>query len=343
MDYGRIIKRAIEITLRHRVLWIFGIAVALFGGVSGKQGGGQGLQYAFSGQDWQRFFRQGPGVPARPFSPFGPVVPWETILPMVFGLLALLFVLGLAWIVVGILVRYTSLGALIGMVNEIEEREETSFRAGLRIGWGRLLHLFVMNLIIGIAVFILVLVLILILILGGLLAAVPAILLFRVGEGAGIVGILIGVAVGLVLILVLVLLGLALSAAATLVREYAFRASVLDQRGIFEALGAGLGLMRSRLRESLLIWLFLAVIRLALGIVAIPLVLIGIGIVLGPALAAYGLSESFGLAALSAVPGLLLLLLAGAFLGGLWATFYSAAWTLTFRELRAGQTSLEAA
>ena len=47
----------------------------------------------------------------------------------------------------GIIVRYTSLGALAGMVNDIEDREETSFRAGLSIGWARLLRLLGIDLV----------------------------------------------------------------------------------------------------------------------------------------------------------------------------------------------------
>ena len=61
MDYGRIIKRSLEITWRNKVLWIFGIAATLFGaGGGGGSGAGNNLfQYSFNKQD------MGPGVAHR--------------------------------------------------------------------------------------------------------------------------------------------------------------------------------------------------------------------------------------------------------------------------------------
>jgi hypothetical protein len=257
--------------------------------------------------------------------------------PIALAILGIIVVFGILWAIVSILVRYTSLGALIGMVNQVEEEKETGFQAGLRTGWRRLLPLFVINLIIGIVGMIFAVALIIILIIAGALAAVPAILLFNVSEGAGVLGVLVGVIIGIGLLLLLLLVALVFSAVTTIVRELAFRASVIENQGIFEALGAGITLLRTRLRETVLMWLLLAIIRFALGILAIPLVLLGIAVILVPALAGGILTESPVIALLGATPGVVLMLVVGAFLGGLVLVFYSATWTLTFRELQIGE------
>ncbi len=342
MEYGRIIKRAIDITFRQKVLWIFGIAAAIFGGMEGGRGGGQGLQYTFSPGTLPRFEIPRMPSPTPPFGPMVPRVPWESIVPIVLLILGIIAVFGILWAIVSIIVRYTSFGALIGMVNQVEEVEQTTFQSGLRTGWGRLLPLFVINLIIGIVGIIFAVALVILMIIGGLFAAIPAILLFSVSEGAGVAGILIGVIIGLGLILLLILLAVAFSAAVTIVRELAFRASVIENRGIFEALGAGLTLLRTRLRETVLMWLLLALIRLALNILAIPLVLLGMVIILIPALLGGMLTESPLIALLGATPGIFLVLLAGLFIGGLVLVFYSAVWTLTFRELQFGDMRYQA-
>jgi hypothetical protein len=283
-----------------------------------------------------------PQVPMPPFGPMMPRMPWETILPVFVGVLGAIALLGILWAIVGIIVRYTSFGALIGMVNQVEEVEQTTFQSGLRIGWGRLLHLFVIHLIIAIVGIIFAIALAIIFIIGGILAAMPAILLFNVSDGAGVVGILLGVAIGIGLLLFLILLALVFTIAATIVRELAFRASVLEGRGIFESIGAGITLLRTRLGETLLTWLLLAAIRLVLGIVAIPLALVGMAIILIPAFLAFGITESPLVALFGAAPGLILFILVAAFLGGLVLVFYSATWTLVFRELQFGDMRYQA-
>jgi hypothetical protein len=269
-------------------------------------------------------------------------MPWETIVPVFVGILGLIAVLGILWAIVSIIVRYTSFGALIGMVNQVEEVEQTTFQSGLRIGWGRLLHLFVIHLIIAIVGIIFAIALIIVFIIGAILAAMPAVLLFNVSDGAGVVGILLGIAIAIGLLLFLILLALIFTIAATIVRELAFRASVLEGRGIFEAIGAGIILLRTRLGETLLTWLLLAAIRLVLGIIAIPLALVGMAIIFIPAFLAFGLTESPLVAFFGAAPGLILFILVAAFLGGLVLVFYSATWTLVFRELQFGDMRYQA-
>lgn len=329
MEYGRIIKRALDVTWRYKALWIFGIAATLFGGgLKGSPGGGgQGLQYTLGGQDWERWRHN---MPYMPYGPWGGMPSWEGLLPIVLGILGVLFIVMLFLFVVGIVVRYTSLGALIGMVDEVEQEGETRFQSGLRIGWNRFLRLLAIDLLIAIALAVVIALLILVLILGGLLAATP--IAFLGMKNAA--GILIAVAVGLVLLLFLIVVAIALSAVVTLIREYAYRACVLEKKGVFEALGAGIALLRERVRDSLLLWLLLWAINAALGIIAIPLFVVGgLGLV-APAIAVYGVTHSVGAALLAAIPLLLVMASIAIFISGLYLIFRSAVWTLAFRELR---------
>ncbi len=331
MEFGRIIKRAWNILWQHKVLWIFGIAAALFSG--------QGMprvpnsRYGFNGGDIERW-RQ--GMPWMPGAPFGgrampQIEQWGPALAAIAGLL---FIVGLAFLVARVLIGYTSVGALIGLVNDVEQSEAANFRSGFRQGWKRFLRLFAMDLIIGLVATIIVIgVVIVILVLGGVLIALPVALLMNTMDGPNWLAVVWGVGIGLILLLLFIVAMVAIGAAVTLTREYSFRASVIDQRGVFDALGDGAALARSRPRESLLMWLLLAAINLAVGLVSLPFVLLGMGMIVGPAFLAARATESpAGL--LVAVPFVLLFAVVALFVGGLYYAFCSSVWTLTYRELK---------
>ncbi len=333
MDYGRIIKRSLEITWRNKVLWIFGIAATLFGAGGGGGGSGAGnnlFQYSFNKQDMEHW--QSPS-----FGPWGqfrpPDVNWETVGAIILGLVFLLLAVALVMAILGIIVRYTSFGAMIGMVAEVEETERTRFKSGLKTGWSRFLRLFAMDLLIGIGILIIIGVLILIGIVAGLLVTGVIAFLSESGRSPAL-GIILGVGLGMGALILFVLILVAVSAITTLVREYAFRDCVLNKKGVFESLGTGFRMLRQRMRESLLMWLLMVGINLALGIVLVPFTLLGVVAMVGPAFAIWGITESAPAAILSAIPFALVFILVSIVLGGVYLTFQSTVWTLTFRELR---------
>ena len=90
-------------------------------------------------------------------------------------------------------------------------------------------------------------------------------------------------------------------------------------------------------------WLLLLGINIALGILAIPLAMLGAGGLAAPALVVFGVTRSQPAAFLSALPGVIGIILLSALLGGVYLTFRSAVWTLTFRELRPEETPAETA
>ena len=72
MEYGRVIKRALEIVWHHKVLWIFGVVAVFFGAGKGSGGGSAGpsgtpLQYTFNQGDLERWRR---GMPFGMRPPF---------------------------------------------------------------------------------------------------------------------------------------------------------------------------------------------------------------------------------------------------------------------------------
>lgn len=346
MEYGRIIKRAWDVTWKHKVLWIFGIAAALFTGGGGGGGGGRAwnsLQYTFNQGDWLRWRGQWPPLGRLPWLPGQLRWPgWGAIAPAILGIIGLALIFALILAVVGIIVRYTSLGALVGMVDEVERTERTSFHSGLRKGWSRLLRLFAIDLLLTLAGIVVALVFLLLVAIGVAVVAGPAALLASGGRALTALAIIWGVGTGLVALVVIIVIALAIGALFVLVREYAFRACVIDQKSIFDALGAAMKLLRERLRESVLMWLLLLAINLALGLIFIPLALLGAAGLVGPALAIYGATRSVAAALVVGIPVLLLLILVSAVIGGVYLTFRSAVWTITYRELR-GQKLAKAA
>ncbi|MEA3407226.1 MAG: hypothetical protein U9R48_04000 [Chloroflexota bacterium] len=332
MEYGKILERAWKITWRHKVLWIFGVAAVLFG--AGNQGsgggGGNGIQYVFGSQDIARWQRR------LPWGRLSPFLNWRAGLPLILGILGLIFVMGLLFAIAGIIVRYTSFGALIGLVDTVEgeDEEKVTFQRGLRTGWRRFLPLFAIDILISIGTFIVVMIIIVLFILGVLVAVLPAIPLFRAGNALNVAGILWGVGIGLFLLLFLLLASLAISAFVTVLRMFAFRASVMEKENVFEALGKAFTLIQAHLWPSLVMWVLLVLINLAVGVVMIPVMLLGIGGMVGPALAVFRVTRSFAGAALAALPALLVMALIGLFVGSIYLVYRSTVWTLTFRALR---------
>ncbi len=296
MDHIKILKRAWELTWRHKALWLFGFLFSLFSG-RGSANGGQGLRYSFDAAD-RAFF-----------------VPNLIIVFMALGFGLLLFI-------VGVVLRYLSRGALIGMVREAEETGQTGIASGWRIGWSRFLSLLGIDLALGIPAVIATLIL-----MG--IGLSPLLLLGTQKEVLTIVAIALTVLMMLLVAGFLVVVSLVLS----VVGEVAHRQCMLEGKGVLDSIRDGYQLGRQNLRQVGLTWLLLFGISLVFGAVIIPVSAVVLGIAAAPAAAFYAASESVVgsvlLGLLFAAPGVVLL----AFLGGVYEAFQSAVWTLTYLEL----------
>ena len=323
MDHIGVLKRAWHMTWRYRVLWVFGIILALTTSRGGSGGGGQ---YNFGGDDF-----------ASPGGFATPQIPPEVIgLLIAVGLaLACLF---LILIVVGTIARYVAETALIRLVDDHEETgEKRSVGQGFRLGWSRAAwRIFLIDLLIGIPV-------VLAFILLFLLALAPLLLWTTGSNAAGAIGTV--ATVGLVFLFIF--LAIVVAVVLTLLLKFFHRACALEDLGVIDSVKEGYGVVRRHLGDVAVVWLLMVGVGIGLAIVMFfaVLLLLALAVLLAgvPALLAGGLSSlafegpvSWILAAVVAAPiFLLVMVLPLLFLGGLIEVFKSSVWTVTYREARA--------
>jgi hypothetical protein len=342
MQYGRILKRAWHVTWHNRALWLFGIAVALFGiGVTGTRGLG-GLNLRPNGLElppWLRLFQPAPLAPLAPspavFTSFaqGPLLTRMPGLAMATALAVSLITLVI--LVVGIIVRYTSSGALIGMVDDVEQRDRTNLSVGFKSGWRNLLKLLGIDVVIGLGLVILGLIIVLVVFIGIMIGILPWRMLYHpmMGPNASSLGGIWGIFVGLGLAVMLIIIVMASAAVSTLIRELAYREAALENQGLFRALGRATRRVGQKFGKLGVMWLLLFSIDLAFGLVTLPLTIIGGMAVSAPFDVLTRPAHPSLAGFLLAIPLLLVTALVGLFLNGVFTTFRSAVWTLTFREV----------
>jgi hypothetical protein len=331
MDHFKVLKRAWDITWRYRVLWVFGILLAL---TTSRGGGGSGAQYNLSGDDFASF--------GRDFStPWAPPPP-EVIASIVGALIAIGLALAcvvLILIVVSLVIRYVSETALIRLVDDHEETgEKRGLGRGIQMGWSRsALRLFLIDLLIGLPLAIAFILLF-------LLALAPLLLWATGSEAAGAVGTLATIGLIFLFVLVAIVVGVVVS----VLMRFFHRACVLEELGVIDAIKHGFKVVRGRLSDVAIMWLIMLAVGIGLAVVMIMVVLllIVLAVVLAglPALLAGGLSSMvFREGAVAWIVGaavgipifFLVLVVPTLFLGGLIEIFKSSVWTLTYREVRA--------
>jgi hypothetical protein len=345
MDHMKILKRAWQIVKTYRALWWIGLLLVFAGGGLGA-GSGSSVPGS-SGSGWRASaptdvepFEGWPELPDMPDMPDLPAWPqmWDVAAPAVAVIAVVVVVLALVAIGISLVLtvlRFVTRGSLIKMVHGYEETgEEIGFKAGLRLGWSRSAwRLFLLDLMLTLPVVLVV------------LALLVPLGFFAYGGfasdrvGLGVVAILAFIPV--------ILLGVVLGIVLGPIRELAYRSVVLKELGPWKAFVATLGLVRHHLGPAALQWLILVGMRIAWGIVLIPVNLI-LGFV---ALFAGGLPGLLvgGIAALAAgwplgliLGGLVFLPIAivvvalpNLALKTLATVYHSTTWTLTYRELLA--------
>ncbi len=317
MDHIKVLKRAFEITWRYRVLWVFGVILALTtGGGGGGGGGGNGrFQYKFGGEELSGF-------------------PMNTLIAIGVGLACVIVIL----IIASVVARYVAETALLRMVDDHEETgEQRSVRQGFRLGWSRTaLRLFLINLLIGLptaVVFILLF----------LLAAAPLLLWITENKVAGAIGTVATIGLVFLAILLAIVVGTVLS----LLMHFFRRACALEELGVIESIQQGYAVVRRHLKDVAIMWLIMVGLGLGWVLVMIPvaILLLVVAAILGglPALLVGGLASlvfegpvPWILAGAVGIPIFILVVaVPGLFLAGLKEVFKSSTWTLTYRELRA--------
>lgn len=329
MDHIRIIKQAWKITWNYRILWIFGFLLALSTGSGG--GGGSGSGYRMDESDIRNWFPHGE------FNVPGFSQAFQDIFGAVLTLIIVFACLGVLLTIVFAIARYVSETALFRMVNQYEADEtKYSFKEGFRLGWSRnAFYLFLMDLIVGLAGFIAFTLLLLI-------AAIPLLSWLVENDVVRTIGTVASAGLGLLVLFLAILAAIVIG----LVMQFARRVCVLENRGVIESLQEGFNMVRARLSDSIIMGLILFGIGLAFGILMIPvmIILVIIAAILGgiPGLLAYWIASMalegaapYILAFIVAFPlFLLVVIIPSAIIGGVFETFKSSVWTLTFREFR---------
>lgn len=313
MDHFKILKRAFSITRDYRVLWVFGILLALTtaGGSSGN------------GSDNEAQFQ--PGVPH-----ISPEVLNGLIIAGV-TLACVIFVLA----IISLFVRYISETALIKMVDQYEaSNEKVTWRQGFRLGWSRAsFRLFLTDFLIGVSMFV-------VLVLCLIIAGAPLLVWLTDSTPARVLGTVLTIGLAILVVLALIVVGIVLS----LLIQFIRRAIVLENLSVLDGMRRGLERVRQRLGDAVLMGLILFGLHLVWAIVMIPVVilLMIVALLVGglPALLVWAIVNLFGsetvayiVAGVVGAP-LFILVIAGPmlFLSGLKETYVSTTWTLTYRE-----------
>ena len=338
MNYTQILKRAWQILWHYPSLWVIGILLALTGGASGGGPSGQTM-FRFNGNNnnnWQGFNFNPPAELSRQVEQlnrymdthFGNINE-STIL--MWAIIAALIILVL--VVVGVFIKYTSLTAIIQMVDHLENTgEKVSWSKGLRRGWSRsAFRLWLIRLVVVIPTILLFLVL-----FG--CAAIPVLLGLAGGRTSTAAGIIATIGIGFLVFLILFVVGVLI----TVWLHFASRECVIQNQGVMESLSTSWKLLRDEWKDISIMWLILAGVRIAVGIALIPvvLVLVALSAVLagGIGLLIHSIAANMTIGAIFIGVALFILFLAlpMLYVNGLKVTYFETSWTLVYRDLQIG-------
>ncbi len=321
MNHSALLRRALDLTRRYRVLWLFGILVALTG-VSTSAPNSNNLSYRANNYDFRNpnlpdFLRQW----GQSLSQFDP----SRYVGLFIACCCLLVLLGIAALVL----RYVARAALIRSVDQIETTGRApTWREGFRLGWSsRTFRLWLLDLVVTILALLAIVVLLLI-------VASPMLLFLAQNDAARVTGAVLALLLALPVILIIIAGIIVLS----VLGQFWTREIILSDATIGDAIRNGTAQVRRRLRDVGVLTLLMAGIQIAFSLVMIPVffVVIAIAVLLGGGLgyALYAASHSVGWAIALGLPIFLVVLAVPlAFIGGLFESFKSSVWTLAYREV----------
>lgn len=352
IDIGRILKRSWQILWNYRILWVFGILLALTtGGSSSGNGGGSSRVSPNNTGGFPGVLPEGTPPWVRQFTQWfmQDVEPLFTHPEQHVGTIVMIgvviFFIILLLSALAALVRYPSETAVIRMVDEYEHSgSKLNFRQGWKLGWTRrAFRLWLIDLVLAIPVLIFVL----------LIAAVGLIVYFSVSstfQVTNAAGVVAAIGLGFLSIFFIIVVTVFLN----LLRNFFARAAALDDLGVRASLRQGWAMFKRNWKSAGLMWLVMVGIGIGAGIAGlilffllIPTYLImlvpaALAAIL-PALIAFGVTSIFSssplawvIALLAAIPFFFTILFAPLFLISGWYKIYeSNIWTLTYHEIKA--------
>jgi len=342
LNHMSILKRAWRILWSYRVLWIFGIVLALTAG--GSRGSSSANATSWRPEDSIQYEMEAPDDIQRELGEAGrllgefleDVFSGNRIPAVAIALGVGLACVGLLLIVVSVIARYVAENALIKLVDDYEETgEHRTVREGIRLGWSRpAFHQWLIGLVITLPIVI------------GAIVAFAIALLPLFGWASDSVGVgAFGTVAAIGLFFLVLLATIAVATVASVIKRLAFRAASLEDLGVFASIGRGWSVFRGNLADVGLLWLIMLGLGLAFAVLIIPVVLL--------TLIVAGLAGGLLLLVVSGIAGLLvsevtkwiiagvvggtvfiaLMVIPLTFISGLFEVYKSSVWTLGYREL----------
>jgi hypothetical protein len=354
IDIRKILKRSWHILWNYRVLWFFGILLALTAG--GNGGGSSGSGYQFSGNHGNNGSNgYNPNFQPGPF--LRELTDWfnQNISPLFehpdqhvatfiwIGIAFLLFILIVG--VIASILRYVSETSVIRMVDEYEQTgTKVGFKQGWKMGWNRrAFRMWVIDLVINLPVMLFI----------ALLIGLGLLIFFSVINGnaaLAIGGTITAIGCAFLFIFAFIVLMVFLS----LLRQFFVRSAALEGTGIGESFRRGWVMFKNNWKSAALMWLVMLGLGIGYGIAGMILffLLIPIYLILIlpaalvaaiPAAIALGITSIFAsgplawiVAVLVALPFFFMVALAPlTIIGGWYMIYKTSVWTLTYREIKA--------
>jgi hypothetical protein len=354
IDFGKILKRSWYILWNYRVLWIFGLLLALTAGGGGSSGNSS---YQYGGNDGNNgnngsgydleqapeFFQELAKAFERDVVPMFEN-PSEHVATFIWIGVAI-FVLILIFSVIAAFIRYPSEVAVMRMVDRFEATgEKVGFREGWKLGWNRrAFRLWVIDLIISLPA---------LLVFGtflvvGIMFAINA----STSSGDAWVGPMIA-AIGcfFLFLFAFIILMVFLS----LLRHFFARFAAFEETSVGESFRQGWAFFKHNWKSAALMWLIMLAVGFGVGIVTIIAFFLFIPVYLVllipatlvaaiPGLIVYGIASLFISTPMAAVVGALFalplfftVLFAPLLVFSGWYMIYdSTIWTLAYREMKA--------
>ena len=295
MDYFGILKKAYEITIKHRFLWIFAILAGGAGATWGMSFPSNSVSYS---DKWDKYFNSVGQVQLEHF--------WLNYWSAIAAIIGLILAFSLVWLVLSTIAK----GSLLGSVESIQKGQKFNFRLGFNFGWHKFWRILAVSILVGLIIILSILALIL-----------PVILfvLAKVYALAVIYGILF------------FFFDLALWLYLRVMYPYIQRTAVLGDLGSWEAIASSWSFFKKHFKDIAVIYLLLIAVSMVFGAGMLLVLLVLGGLLFAIGLALYLASQMiFWLYVVSF--GLIFLLLI-IVLKGIFGAFNSSVLTLVYLEL----------
>lgn len=302
MDYGSVLSRAWHISWRYKALWILGILAGCSG--SGGGGGGGRMSSNFSNFGGNG---QGPGADALNNIPEG------TWIIIALALLCLVLFLVLLFVVLGAIGK----GGLIAGFNLADEGEAVGLRKAFDLSLTYFWRVLAIQILVGAAWFLTILVF--------------AMLAF----GA----VLMTLGLALICIVPIICLLIPLASAVSVYATLAQNAVIVEDQGVFEALGSAWETVKAHIGPVIV----MALILLVGGFIVGLLISLPVLVLLAPVITGLVIGSQASITSGLVISGLCLVayIPVAILLNGVLQTYVNGSWTLTYRRLT-GRAGVEA-